>query len=435
MALARWQRTIVDDAGNILPNAQVTVRRETAGTPLATLKSDRSGLVGMSNPFNADGQGFAAFHVTGGAYQITATLGPFSITWRYVAVGTASETDAGVIPAPTTLSFLFDAVTTDADPGPGKFRLNNASPASATQAFIDNLNSGGADVSARLVTFDDFGNSGNRGVLEIFDPAFPTTVFQTYVVTGTVIDGTGYRKVSLTFIHGAGSFVLNQEYTMVFWARGSTGPLSAVVDDTNPTLGGDLNTNGFDIILQGGEVPLSTGRHTVWVPASSMWSRITGGPSGPTKNEIPGQQIMNFVTFDFDQTTEEMTQFNIAMPTSWDRFSGFTFVPLWYASAGTGGVVFGLSCRSFSSGDTFNVSFGSEVTSARTMDAINRLQKGAESAIVTPDVPTRDTDLIQFAVRRLPNDAGDTLNADARLIGIMLFLRIGAPNDAFGFQS
>jgi hypothetical protein len=92
--LARWQATIVDEDGNILPGASVEVRHETSGSPLATLFSDRDGLVSIGNPFVADAEGFAAFHTAGGAYKITATYGAFSRVWRYVGIGTASESDA-----------------------------------------------------------------------------------------------------------------------------------------------------------------------------------------------------------------------------------------------------------------------------------------------------------------------------------------------------
>src|SRR5262245_10448885 len=98
MVLARWQATIVDDAGNVQSGASVEVRREVAGAPLATLFSDRDGLTPLSNPFNADTGGLAAFHVASGAYRITATKGAVSITWRYVAIGTAAEFDAGAVP-------------------------------------------------------------------------------------------------------------------------------------------------------------------------------------------------------------------------------------------------------------------------------------------------------------------------------------------------
>lgn len=95
MALARWQRTIVDDEGNVLPLAAVEVRNEATGN-LAPLKSDRAGASGIANPGTADAEGFFSFHVTGGAYQIIATSGAFTQTWRYVAIGTAAETDSPV---------------------------------------------------------------------------------------------------------------------------------------------------------------------------------------------------------------------------------------------------------------------------------------------------------------------------------------------------
>jgi hypothetical protein len=94
MALARYQFTVVDDAGNVQDGASVTVRAETVGNPLASLFSDRAGVVATGNPVTADSEGYAAFHVAGGAYMITATKGSFTRTWRYVAIGTLAEQDS-----------------------------------------------------------------------------------------------------------------------------------------------------------------------------------------------------------------------------------------------------------------------------------------------------------------------------------------------------
>lgn len=96
MPFARWQSTIVDEFGNIVQQPTIEVRRETVGQPLATLYSDRDGAVPLGNPFTLSGgdNGFAAFHVAGGAYQITVTKGLFSRTYRYVAIGLVAESDA-----------------------------------------------------------------------------------------------------------------------------------------------------------------------------------------------------------------------------------------------------------------------------------------------------------------------------------------------------
>jgi hypothetical protein len=93
MPFAIWQATIVDDAGNVQSAASVEVRREDAGAPLATIYSDREGTTPIGNPFTVGSDGYAAFHVAGGAYRITATKGEFSRTWRYAAAGTSAEHD------------------------------------------------------------------------------------------------------------------------------------------------------------------------------------------------------------------------------------------------------------------------------------------------------------------------------------------------------
>lgn len=101
MTMARYQFTVTDEAGNVIPEAHIEVRRERPGQPLAALKSNRAGTSALTNPFDADSEGFAYFHVSGGAFQIRAYTGPsgaptFERIWRYVAIGLAAETDAVV---------------------------------------------------------------------------------------------------------------------------------------------------------------------------------------------------------------------------------------------------------------------------------------------------------------------------------------------------
>jgi hypothetical protein len=115
MVLARWQSTIVDEAGNIQDGASVTVQREVAGAPLASLFSDRDGAAPLGNPITADSEGFAAFHVAGGAYRITATKGGFSRVWRYVAIGLLAEQDEAVVEGALLAENNFSDVDDDAE--------------------------------------------------------------------------------------------------------------------------------------------------------------------------------------------------------------------------------------------------------------------------------------------------------------------------------
>lgn len=102
MALARKSGTVVDNAGNIITNAKIEVRRETPGQPLAAIKEDRDGLVALTNPFNAEADGSFFFHAVGGAYRIRAYVGPsgaptFEEIRRYEPVGLLQEYDLDAV--------------------------------------------------------------------------------------------------------------------------------------------------------------------------------------------------------------------------------------------------------------------------------------------------------------------------------------------------
>jgi hypothetical protein len=212
MVLARWQGHIVDQAGNVQTGAQLTVRRETAGAPLVSIYADRDGLTPLGNPFVAGADGFAAFHVAGGAYRIDAVKGAFARSWRYVPIGLAAEGDS----LTTGISWLFDAAIADADPGAGTLRFNNAALAAVTQLYISDLSRFGGDVGAWLAFLDDNGTSANRGVIVLQTADGAGLLVAT--VTGTVVNGAAYRKVSVTPIVAAGSFAAGAAINVQFTA-------------------------------------------------------------------------------------------------------------------------------------------------------------------------------------------------------------------------
>jgi hypothetical protein len=227
MVLARWQATIVDEEGNVQDGAAVTVRREAVGSPLASLFSDRAGVTPTGNPVTADVDGFASFHVTGGAYQITAVKGGFTRTWRYVAIGLAAESDALI----GGMSWRFATATADADPGVGLLRFNNATLASVTQIYLDNLSTLGADVSAWLDTFDDGGSSGDRGIVTV--QSVDGAALLVGRVTGSVVNGTGYRKLTVTHLSSAGSFAAGAVVSVFFGRAGLDGDVAGPASATD----------------------------------------------------------------------------------------------------------------------------------------------------------------------------------------------------------
>lgn len=90
--LARFQRYVVDDTGDIIASPTIEVRDQITNA-LVSIYSDRAGASAISNPFTGTSGGLAAFHVAGGAYKVTATSGAFSVTWEWVGIGTAQEYD------------------------------------------------------------------------------------------------------------------------------------------------------------------------------------------------------------------------------------------------------------------------------------------------------------------------------------------------------
>ena len=217
MALARWQATIVDEAGNILNGASVEVRREDLGNSLANLFTDRAGVVPTGNPITADSEGFAFFHVVGGSYRITATKAGFSKEWRYVPIGLGAETDGRTGGVP----LRFDDATADADPGVGDVRFNNATPASVTTVYVDNATPLGDSITTLLDTFDDLGTASNHGTLYL-QTADSAKLFIARV-TGSVVDGTGYRKITVTPLVTSTVFLPGEEVFLSFIASGLDG--------------------------------------------------------------------------------------------------------------------------------------------------------------------------------------------------------------------
>lgn len=95
MNLGRWQRTIVDLAGNVIPGAVITIRRE-SDQQLVTVYGDKAG----EHPYTptgqatADANGYVYFYVEPGLYRITSS-NP-AVDWRDVEIGSveiAQEVD------------------------------------------------------------------------------------------------------------------------------------------------------------------------------------------------------------------------------------------------------------------------------------------------------------------------------------------------------
>jgi hypothetical protein len=112
----------------------------------------------------------------------------------------------------------FDNATSDANPGNGKFRANNASLASATTLYICKTDALGEDISAFLASLDDSNNSvkGNLILARQSDGG------RAYYNVGAVTDATGYIKLAVSNPSGVTSFLAGDQINLQFYRSGDS---------------------------------------------------------------------------------------------------------------------------------------------------------------------------------------------------------------------
>lgn len=192
---------------------------------------------------SATGAGTSASAAAGSATAASgsASAAASSATNATTSASNAAASAAAAANAVAALGYTFSTSTADADPGNGTLRLNNASAASATAAYIDNLDSSGATVSGILDTFDDSTNP-IKGQLSLRSKASAAIAY-VYSVTGSVVDGGGYRKLTLAYVSGAGTLPTTADGIWLTFTRAGdkgadglgsgdfSGPASSVTDN------------------------------------------------------------------------------------------------------------------------------------------------------------------------------------------------------------
>ena len=317
MTLARWNGHIQTTAGAAVASAYVEVRREDDDT-LALLYSDREGETPKANPFQADASGYAFFHAIGAAYRVRAYATGFERVWRYVGVGLGGESDSTVIPTDENTAQVADLTargdyddepegfrvivsdsgdgraalytmgaggsgdwgeaayitggtgragadggilmtwstsTTDADPGGGYVRANNADLSAATMLYVDKANRAGSSIAALLAAVP-------QGRLTITDPYSEA---QAAVLMGVVEDATGYVKIPISGHSGATGFA---------------GDLGISLQFPDPSLADMVRLDAEDQTITGG---------------ARVTPKALGNLSGATITPDPGDRPMQTV--------------------------------------------------------------------------------------------------------------------------------------------
>jgi hypothetical protein len=440
-----------------------------AATPSAKLVYSVTGSV-------VDGTGYRKVTVT----HVAGTTLPSSgahLGVTFSRTGDKGDTGAdAVIPA---TAFNFNTATTDSDKDAGDIWFNNATPASVTVIYFDNADRDANTVTSWLDAFDD-STSTVKGTLTLI-PAASTANKLIYNVTGSVTDGTGYRKVAVTHVAGT-TLPSNDANIAVSFSRtgndgvdgemagpgvsvdgeialydgiggatlkrasttgvlkASSGVLAAAVSGTDycaATSGSSVlkgssgNTtaavDGTDYLSP--STGIAQGKHTIWIPASAMLSATTSGPAG-AQFETSTNDI-NFKVLDFDATADEHAHFNVAFPNSWNEGT-VTFQVFWMSSAtDTDGVAWGLQGVAISDNEATDASWGTAVVvTDDAQSAASELYVTSESSAVTIGGTPAAGDVCFFRIFRDVSDANDDMTEDARLIGVKIFYTINASTDA-----
>jgi hypothetical protein len=229
-------------------------------------------------------------------------------------------------------------------------------------------------------------------------------------------------------------------------------------DDATPQLGGDLDLNGNNIdfpttanisdcldednMASDSATMLATqqsikayvdaevtGKYTIFVPAGAMRPTVSNGCAALTDVETtagrPDMQVL-----DFDATSDEHAQFQVAFPKSWNE--GTVTFQVWWTSTATDtdGVAWGLQGVAVSDGDTIDVAYGTAivVTDDAQSTAEDMYVTAESSAVTIAGTPAAD-DMCFFRFFRDVSDGNDDMTEDARLIGIKLFFTTDASDD------
>lgn len=185
------------------------------------------------------------------------------------------------MPVPgNAFAFTFSATTTDADPGTGNLRLNNATVSSVTQIFVDLAEFNGSDVTAWLDSLDDAPGT-NKGRIRLYKRTDPA-VWADFSLVG-VTSASGYRKLVVTYNDNSGSFTTDPGDIVVDFtpsgAEGSwnsaqtiesiTGTYTLDIGDQGKYMRSTSNSSYTLTIPTNASVPFSIGAHIDFIQAGT----------------------------------------------------------------------------------------------------------------------------------------------------------------------
>jgi hypothetical protein len=269
----------------------------------------------------------------------------------------------------------------------------------------------------------DTGFSTTTGDVTLTGTQTLTNKTLTSPAIGTSILDTGGNELAL--LTATGSAV--NEFTLANAAAGN-GPTLTSTGSSDSNIDINITPKGTGVLKSATAAVKIAGLETIFVPAQAMFGTTTNGADAQAIETTATRPEMKVL--DFDASTNEYSQFSIAMPKSWNEGT-LTFQAFWAPSnTDTGNALIGLQGVSVVNDATSDVVFGTAiyVTDAGG-GAVEDVMVSPVSTAITVASAAVDT-YTYFQVVRNAADGSDTFTGDVRLLGIKLFYTTDAANDA-----
>ena len=172
----------------------------------------------------------------------------------------------------------------------------------------------------------------------------------------------------------------------------------------------------------------STGKQSIYIPASAMYPTTTNGCAALAQVEgTAGRPELKCL--DFDPSSAENAQFTVAFPKAWNS-NTLTFQAFFTVSGtNTGTVSWKLSAVATADNDPIDATFGTAVApTAKAHSGVSGdMDVTAESSAVTVAGSPGADEMVFFNIMR--DVSADNQSGDARLLGIKLFFTTDKAND------
>ena len=279
---------------------------------------------------------------------------------------------------------------------------------------------------AEIATIDDGGIDIASGKTFAINGSDISTSDTTYSAgTNISLSGTTFN-VDDAFLKNNASDVTSGTVTMANLIIGDAGNIGSATDTDAIAIssGGVVNFTQAPTVASA--AIKTVGTENIWVPATAMTPRDNAGCAALATVAAGTSGRPDFHVLDFDTSSDEHAQFNIAMPKSWDG-GNIYFYAYWIGIAATTSVSWALQVLSLNDNEEFNQAYGTAVVvSDASQGDVTELLVSAKSGAIA--CSGADNDLLCFQVFR--DVSADDMNGDARLFGLLLEYTTDAATDA-----